>query len=79
MQYYGNFSVNNGTTMPECITNNNKHNLLKDLKEMAMGERFEGNVASWWIKDENDDLVFDARFIPGVGVRYSVYNYKSMD
>ena len=78
MQYYGNFTVNNGTTMMKCVTNNNKHKLLKDLKEMALSNRFEGNKASWWIRDENDDIVFEAEFTPGTGTRFSVYNYKSM-
>ena len=77
MQYYGNFTVNNGTTMMKCATNNNKHKLLKYLKDMALANRFEGNPASWWVKDENDDLVFEARYFPGVGTRFSVYNYRS--
>lgn len=78
MQYYGNFTVNNGTSLTECRKGNNKYDLLKDLKCMAMGERFGGNTASWWIKDENDELVFEAKYTPNVGTQYSVYNYKSM-
>lgn len=59
MKYKANYSANNGTTMMSPIEGNNKSQLLKDIKEIAMGNRFAGNTARWWVEDENKNRIYE--------------------
>ena len=76
MKYYGNFSTNNGTRLSEHIRGNDRHALNKYLREFAMGQRFPGQEASWWVNDLSGHTVFESQYIPNVGIRYSVFNYQ---
>ena len=77
MKYYGNFSTNNGTRLSEHIRGNDRHALNKYLREFAMGQRFPGQEASWWVNDLGGHTVFEGKYFPGVGIRYQVFNYKN--
>lgn len=77
MKYYGNFSTNNGTMLSEHIRGNDRHALNKYLREFAMGQRFPGQEASWWVNDLIGHTVFEGKYFPGVGIRYSVFNYQN--
>lgn len=59
MKYKANYTANNGTTMMHPIEGNNKKQLLNDIKEIAMGNRFAGNSARWWVDDENDNRIYE--------------------
>ena len=77
MKYYGNFSTNNGTRMPENMKSSDRHALNKYVRESAMGQRFSTNTASWWVKDLAGHTVFEGSYYPNVGIRYTVFNYQS--
>ena len=77
MKYYGNFSTNNGTMLSDHIRGNDRHALNKYLREFAMGQRFPGQEASWWVNDLSGHTVFEGQYIPNVGIRYSVFNYQN--
>lgn len=59
MKYRANYTANNGTTMMHPIEGNNKAQLLKDIKEIAIGNRFAGNSAKWWVEDENGKTIYE--------------------
>lgn len=61
MKYKANYTANNGTTMMHPIEGNNKKQRLKDIKDIAMGNRFAGNSASWWVEDENGNTIYEYR------------------
>ena len=61
MKYKANFSANNGTTMMHPIEGNDKAKLLKDIREIALGNRFAGNSASWWVEDKKGNTVYEYR------------------
>ena len=75
MRYFANFTANNGTSLQRDIEGNNKFELLARIRHIAMANRFEGNNARWWVEDEAEHMVFDASYIPHVGIRYWFYNY----
>ena len=77
MKNYCNFSTNNGTMLTEHIGGNDRHALNKYLREFAMGQRFPGQEASWWVNDISGHTVFEGKYFPGVGIRYQVFNYKN--
>jgi hypothetical protein len=59
MKYRANYTANNGTTMMHPIEGNNKKQLLKDIKDIAMGNRFAGNSARWWVEDESGNTIYE--------------------
>lgn len=61
MKYRANYTANNGTTMMHPIEGNNKKQLLKDIREIAMGNRFAAHSASWWVEDENGNTIYEYR------------------
>lgn len=67
--------MENRRAMVRFTCGNNKFDLLLRIRHIAMAERFEGNRAHWWVEDEGEHIVFDASYIPGVGIRYWINNY----
>lgn len=57
MKYRASNTANNGTTMMHPIEGNNKAQLLKDIREIALGNRFAGKTAKWWVEDENGNTI----------------------
>ena len=51
--YYANFTANNGTSFKNPITGNNKKNLIRDIRNIAEGERFLGNKCFWSVRDDS--------------------------
>lgn len=43
--------------MMKPIEGNNKAQLLKDIREIALGNRFDGNIAKWWIEDNAGNTI----------------------
>lgn len=78
MEYYAIFSANNGTSFMRPITGSNKCKLLKDIREIALANMFAGSSASWYVDDANGKTVYGGAYIPGVGIRYEIYNYKQL-
>lgn len=62
--YYANFWANNGTHYNTPITDTNKAKIISDIKEIAKGERFAGNCASWkvWYKDADENICVAAGY-----------------
>jgi hypothetical protein len=56
MKYYANYTANNGTTLMNPLTGTNKNELIKDIRHLANGERFDKNTCSWcvWIEKNGD-------------------------
>ena len=77
MKYFGNILVGDGMRFCEIKRGNCRHLLNKELREIAMGNRLPGQEASWWVKDLGGHMVFEGRYYPGVGIRYSVFNYQN--
>lgn len=78
MKYRANFYANNGTSLMSEIEGTNKWKLLKEIREIALLERFIGSEASWYVEDENGTTVFQGAYIPQVGIRYSIFNRKEV-
>lgn len=76
MEYTANFSANNGTTYGTLMHGCNKRKLLKEIREIALGNRNEGAHATWYVNDERGHTVYNGAYIPGVGIVYDIYNYK---
>jgi hypothetical protein len=55
-EYYGDWSANNGSTYcAEPYTDTNKKRLARDMREIAKGETYEGNVGYWRVYVLGDD------------------------
>lgn len=78
MRYFANFNANNGISHKTAITGFNKKELLKRIRSISLGNRFQGNECTWTVWDENDKVVFQGGYYIGVGIRYGVYNYKNL-
>lgn len=78
MKYKANFYVNNSTSLMSEIEGTNKWKLLKEIRKIALGERFIDSVAFWHIEDENGTTVFHGGYFPKVGIRYSTFNKKEL-
>lgn len=77
MKYYGTFSANNGSTCSmEAIEFANKKDANDTMREIALGNTFQGNSCTWSVTDENNRTVFQGSYNPGCGIRYEVKNYK---
>ena len=55
--YYANFNANNGTSLDKSITDTNKQRLIKDIMEIAEGECYCNNSASWYVLDEDGNEI----------------------
>lgn len=59
MKYYANF--NNGAHyMQYPIVSNNKKKLLKDIRDIAIGNQYENKLVIWRVWDENKETVYEA-------------------
>lgn len=76
MKYFGNILVGDGTRFCEIKRGDCRHRLNKELREIAMGNRQPGQSASWFVQDLKGRMVFEGSYIPCVGIRYAVFNYK---
>ena len=79
MKYSGNFIANSSTTLKREVLSNNKRKLNSELRNMAMENRFEHSPAIWFVFDDNGKCVYDGKYIPNVGIRYFIYNYKRVN
>lgn len=77
MRYFGNILVGNGTRFCEIKRGDCRHRLNKELREIALGNRQPGQLASWFVQDLKGRMVFEGQYIPNVGIRYSVFNYQN--
>lgn len=75
MKYFANFFANNGTSYREPIEGYNKKELLKRIRSIALGNRFQGNKCTWMVWDEKGELVFQG-YYEGTRISYATYNYK---
>ena len=57
VEYYANFSTNNGTRFVTPIEGTDKSRLIRAIRAFANGERFPGNECSWWVCDERGEVV----------------------
>ena len=57
MRYYANFSANNGTHMMTPIEDSNKSRIIKSIRNIANGNRFDGGECAWSVWDQNDKVV----------------------
>ena len=57
MKYIANYMTGNGTHMSEGITGNDKSTLAKDIKEIARGNKQEGDYVNWYVDDSNGNTV----------------------
>ena len=78
MKYRANFYANNSTSLMSGIEGKNKWKLLKEIRKIALGEKFIGSEASWYVEDENGTTVFQGAYIPQVGIRYSTFNKNEL-
>ena len=78
MKYKANIYANNGTSLMSGIEGTNKWKLLKEIRKIALGERFIDSKASWYVKDENGETAFEGAYIPKVGIRYSTFNKNEL-
>ena len=78
MKYRANFYANNRTSLIIGIEGTNKWKLLKEIREIALGERFIGSEAYLYVEDENGTTVFHGGYFPKVGIRYSTFNRKEL-
>ena len=53
MKYFANYNANNGTRFQEPIEGTNKDQIIKDIREIAEGNRFDGSTCSWEVWTEN--------------------------
>lgn len=49
MKYSANFLANNNTRFMTPIQSNNKNKLIRDIRSIAAGNRFQGSQASWCV------------------------------
>ena len=54
--YYANYNAN-GTRFAEDITGTNKARLIAEIREIAEGNRTEGNECSWMVSDDKGRIV----------------------
>lgn len=47
MNYYANFSAGNGTHLAQPIESGNLQQIIRDIREMAEGNRQPGTKCSW--------------------------------
>lgn len=54
-KYYANYNANNGTRFNKPIEDTNLKRIIKDIREIAEGNRFANNECSWsvWVVDES--------------------------
>lgn len=52
MKYFANFKANNGTHYQNPIEDTNKARIIKDIRDIAEGNRFENSECSWLVWDE---------------------------
>ena len=57
MKYTANYMTENGTHMSEGVTGNNKRSLAKEIKEIAKGNKQEGDYVNWYVDDINGNTV----------------------
>ena len=76
MKYFGNILVGDGMRFCEIKRSNCRHLLNKELRDIALDNRQPGQTASWFVQDLKGRMVFEGQYIPNVGIRYSVFNYK---
>ena len=57
MKYSANYMTGNGTHMSEGITGNNKSILAADIKEIARGNKQEGDYVNWYVDDSDGNTV----------------------
>lgn len=57
MKYTANYMTGNGTHMSEGITGSNKLSLAKDIKEIARGNKQEGDYVNWYVDDSTGNTV----------------------
>lgn len=59
MKYFANFNANHGTTFDKPIWDTNKARIIKDIRDIAEGNRFAGNGCCWqvWYVDANGRVV----------------------
>lgn len=48
-KYFANFCANGSTSFIDPIESNNKRQLIRDIKEIAKGNRFSGNESDWTV------------------------------
>ena len=73
--YYANFCANNNTRFFTNINDTNKWRLLKDIREIARGERFAGNTSTFFVNDVNGEEVFSGIINNNGVLTYETYNY----
>lgn len=76
--YKANFKANNGTRFMNPIEGTNLKKIIKDIREIAEGERFEGNECSWWVYTEEDgrDTAVAAGGMMSDGTRYRIPDHS---
>jgi len=57
MKYYANYNANNGTQMMKPIESDNLEQIIKDIMEIAEGERFAGSACKWTVCETSGELV----------------------
>jgi len=56
--YYGSWSVNNGASYSAQATGGtNLQKLVKEMRDIANGNRPAGNTCSWQVMDESGEIV----------------------
>lgn len=51
MAYFANYNANNGTRFAKDIEDTNLRRLIKDIRDIAEGARFQGNECTWYVVD----------------------------
>ena len=74
--YYANYNANNGTCFREPIEGTNLKRIIKDIREIAEGNRFVHNECKWsvWVKDESRP--YGVRYLAMGGVRSNGQRYR---
>ena len=57
MKYTANYMTSNGTHMSDGIDGNNKLSLAKEIKEIAKGNKQDGDYVNWYVDDSAGNTV----------------------
>lgn len=57
MEYYARWKANNNTGPMEDLTDTNKNRLIRDVRSIANGNRYDGNTCEWWVWDSDNYIL----------------------
>ena len=52
MKYFANYNANNGTSLLNDLCDTNLRRITKDIRDIAEGNRYDGNECRWRVTDE---------------------------